>query len=82
MLLSGSSNSAKRCLAPFLQSPNDPRVLQAESDDKVEAIRVNGGIVEYVVFDDEGHGFRKSANRVEGYEAVADFLDLHLKNGG
>jgi dipeptidyl aminopeptidase/acylaminoacyl peptidase len=65
----------------ILQGANDPRVLQAESDDMVEAIRANGGIVEYVVFEDEGHGFRKSANRVEGYQAVADFLDLYLKNG-
>ena len=47
----------------------------------VEAIRANGGIAEYVVFDDEGHGFWKSANRVEGFHAVADFLNLHLKNG-
>lgn len=65
----------------ILQGANDPRVLQAESDDMVEAIRGNGGIVEYVVFDDEGHGFRKSANRVEGFHAVRDFLEEHLKNG-
>ena len=74
---------ADRIVKPLiiLQGANDPRVLQAESDDMVEAIRANGGIVEYVVFDDEGHGFRKSANRVEGFHAVADFLDLYLKNG-
>lgn len=65
----------------ILQGANDPRVLQAESDDMVEAIRANGGTVEYVVFEDEGHGFRKSANRVEGFHAVRDFLDEYLKNG-
>jgi len=65
----------------ILQGANDPRVLQAESDDMVEAIKANGGIVEYVVFEDEGHGFRKSANRVEGFHAVRDFLEEHLKNG-
>ncbi|MEE4273225.1 MAG: alpha/beta fold hydrolase [Thermoanaerobaculales bacterium] len=64
----------------ILQGANDPRVLQAESDDMVEAIRANGGIVEYVVFEDEGHGFRKSANRIEGFHAVRDFLNEHLKN--
>ncbi len=65
----------------ILQGANDPRVLQAESDDVVAAIQANGGIVEYVVFEDEGHGFRKSVNRVRGFHAVADFLETHLKNG-
>ncbi|MCP4901345.1 MAG: alpha/beta fold hydrolase [bacterium] len=63
----------------ILQGANDPRVLKAESDDMVEAIQANGGIVEYVVFDDEGHGFTKSANRVEGWEKLLGFLDTYLK---
>ena len=63
----------------ILQGANDPRVLQQESDDMVTAIRASGGYVDYIVFEDEGHGFRKSANRVEGFTAVRDFLDLHLK---
>ncbi len=63
----------------ILQGANDPRVLQAESDDMVAAIEANGGIVEYVVFDDEGHGFRKSENRIRGWEQVLTFLDTHLK---
>jgi len=62
----------------ILQGANDPRVLQAESDDMVEAIRANGGIVEYVVFDDEGHGFTKSANRIQGWNTVLTFLDTYL----
>ncbi len=63
----------------ILQGANDPRVLQAESDDMVEAIRGRGGVVEYVVFDDEGHGFTKNVNRVRGWNAVADFLSEHLR---
>ena len=66
----------------ILQGANDPRVLQVESDDMVAAIEANGGIVEYVVFDDEGHGFSKSANRIEGFEAVLEFLDRYLKGEG
>ncbi|RKZ11939.1 S9 family peptidase [bacterium] len=62
-----------------LQGANDPRVLQRESDDMVAAIRANGGAVEYIVFEDEGHGFRKSTNRIRGFNAVRDFLDTHLK---
>ena len=61
-----------------LQGANDPRVLQVESDDIVEAARANGVPVEYVVFDDEGHGFLKKENRAEGYRKIREFLDQHL----
>ena len=62
-----------------LQGANDPRVLQIESDEMVEAARANGAVVEYIIFDDEGHGFRKKKNQEEGYKAILDFLDVHLK---
>lgn len=61
-----------------LQGANDPRVLKVESDEIVEAVRKNGVPVEYVVFDDEGHGFTKKANKVKGYQAVLNFLAKHL----
>jgi len=63
----------------ILQGANDPRVLQQESDDMVAAIKAGGGTVDYLVFEDEGHGFRKSANRVKGFNAILEFLDTHLK---
>ena len=62
-----------------LQGANDPRVLQVESDEMVEAARANGTPVEYVIFDDEGHGFRNKANRLRGYRTMLEFLDQHLK---
>lgn len=62
-----------------LQGANDPRVLKVESDEIVEAVRANGVPVEYVVFDDEGHGFTKKENQLRGYEAILRFLDRHLK---
>lgn len=65
-----------------LQGANDPRVLKVESDEIVEAVRANGVPVEYVVFEDEGHGFTKNKNRVKGYEAILQFLDKHLKGTG
>ena len=43
-------------------------------------MKKNGVPVEYVVFPDEGHGFTKKKNQIEGYRAVLDFLDKHLKN--
>lgn len=62
-----------------LQGANDPRVIQPESDDIVEAVRANGVPVEYLVFEDEGHGFMKKENQEEGWEAILRFLDTYLK---
>jgi dipeptidyl aminopeptidase/acylaminoacyl peptidase len=62
-----------------LQGANDPRVLQVESDDIVQAAKGNGVIVEYIVFDDEGHGFRKKENQLVGYRGILGFLDRNLK---
>jgi dipeptidyl aminopeptidase/acylaminoacyl peptidase len=61
-----------------LQGANDPRVLRIESDEMVQAARDNGAIVDYVVFEDEGHGFLKKENRIEGYGKILQFLDEHL----
>jgi dipeptidyl aminopeptidase/acylaminoacyl peptidase len=64
-----------------LQGANDPRVIKPESDEIVENIRKRNGIVEYVLFDNEGHGFTKKANEIRAYKAILDFLDRYLKNG-
>lgn len=64
-----------------LQGANDPRVIKPESDEIVDNIRKRGGVVEYVVFDNEGHGFTKKANEIRAYKAILDFLDKHLKGG-
>jgi len=62
-----------------LQGANDPRVLKAESDDIVAAVKKNGVPVDYIIFADEGHGFTKKKNQIEGYTAMLAFLDKHLK---
>jgi dipeptidyl aminopeptidase/acylaminoacyl peptidase len=62
-----------------LQGANDPRVLKVESDEIVEAVRARGIPVEYVVFEDEGHGFVKKENQIRGYKAILDFVKTHLK---
>jgi len=62
-----------------LQGANDPRVLKVESDEIVAAARGKGVPVEYIVFDDEGHGFVKRENEIQGYKAILDFLDKYLK---
>ncbi|MBJ7881154.1 S9 family peptidase [Gelidibacter salicanalis] len=63
-----------------LQGSQDPRVLQVESDEIVAGVRKNGVPVEYVLFEDEGHGFVKKENQIEAYSRVVQFLDTYLKN--
>lgn len=62
-----------------LQGAQDPRVLQVESDEIVEGVRKNGVPVEYVLFEDEGHGFVKKENQIEASKKVIEFLDQYLK---
>jgi dipeptidyl aminopeptidase/acylaminoacyl peptidase len=62
-----------------LQGVNDPRVLKAESDEIVSAVKKNNVPVDYVLFPDEGHGFTKKKNQIEGYGKVLAFLDRYLK---
>ncbi len=62
-----------------LQGKNDPRVIKPESDEIVNAIKKKNGVVEYVVFDNEGHGFTKKENEMRAYKAILDFLDKYLK---
>jgi dipeptidyl aminopeptidase/acylaminoacyl peptidase len=66
--------------APLLviQGANDPRVTKGESDQIVAALRARGVPVEYIVKDDEGHGFVKPENRLEIYGAIERFLARHL----
>ncbi|MCB9366658.1 MAG: S9 family peptidase [Calditrichaeota bacterium] len=74
-------NQVDKIRAPLfvIQGANDPRVPQSESDQMVEAIRTRGGIAEYLVFEDEGHGLSKIENRIEAYDKVVEFLNTHVR---
>ena len=61
-----------------LQGANDPRVVQAELDQIVAAVRARGLPVTYVLYPDEGHGFAIPANRISSYAIVEAFLARHL----
>jgi dipeptidyl aminopeptidase/acylaminoacyl peptidase len=66
--------------APLLviQGATDPRVVKPESDQLVERLRSLGRTVEYVVFDDEGHGFTKRPNELKAMRLSAEWLERHL----
>jgi dipeptidyl aminopeptidase/acylaminoacyl peptidase len=74
---------AKEIRKPLLviQGKNDPRVIKPESDEIVDAVKKNGVPVEYVVFEDEGHGFSKKKNQIEANQKMLEFLDKYLKPG-
>jgi len=57
-----------------IQGANDPRVVQAESDQIVASLRERGVDVRYDVYEDEGHGFTKRHNLVKGMRDTAEFL--------
>lgn len=61
------------------QGANDPRVNKAESDQMVEALKKRGVETQYMVKDNEGHGFHNEENRFEFYRAMEKFLADHLK---
>jgi dipeptidyl aminopeptidase/acylaminoacyl peptidase len=64
-----------------IQGKNDPRVIKPESDEIVAAVQKNKVPVEYVVFDDEGHGFSKKKNQAVANARMLAFLDRYLKPG-
>jgi dipeptidyl aminopeptidase/acylaminoacyl peptidase len=61
-----------------IQGANDVRVVQAESDNLVDALRARGVEVDYMVKHDEGHGFVNQENVIDMYRAVERFLAEHL----
>jgi dipeptidyl aminopeptidase/acylaminoacyl peptidase len=75
------SLNADKIKAPLFiaQGANDPRVKQSESDQMVEAMKAKGVEVEYMVKENEGHGFRNEENRFDFYGAMESFLSEHLK---
>lgn len=60
------------------QGAHDPRVNKDESDQMVAALRARGTEVEYLVKDNEGHGFHNDENKFEFYKRMEAFLDKHL----
>ena len=72
--------NADKITAPLFvaQGANDPRVVKSESDQMVEAMKARGVTVEYMVKDNEGHGFQNEENKFEFYGAMEKFLGEHI----
>jgi dipeptidyl aminopeptidase/acylaminoacyl peptidase len=72
--------NADRIKAPLFvaQGAKDPRVNINESNQIVDALKKHGVDVEYMVKEDEGHGFHNEENRFSFYEAMEKFLAKYL----
>ena len=73
-------HKAENIAAPLMviHGKNDPRVPVGEAEQIVERVRNNGGTVEYLLYEDEGHGLAKLKNRLDAYPKIAAFLEEHL----
>jgi dipeptidyl aminopeptidase/acylaminoacyl peptidase len=66
------------CPLMVIHGANDPRVPVGEAEQVVEALRSRGAPVEYLRYEDEGHGITRLPNRLDCYPRVAAFLQQHL----
>jgi len=67
------------CPMLVIQGKNDPRVVEKESHDLVEALRAQGKEIDYLMFENEGHDVLKYENRVRCYNAIKEFFDKTLQ---
>jgi dipeptidyl aminopeptidase/acylaminoacyl peptidase len=74
-------NHVDRIIAPLfvIHGANDPRVPVGEAEQIVAALRERDVPVEYLRFEDEGHGLAKRKNKLVAYPAVARFLARYLR---
>lgn len=80
MLARSPITMVDRIRTPLLvaQGANDVRVVQAESDNIVDSLRERGVPVEYLVAEDEGHGFANPENQVMLHRAIEQHFARHL----
>lgn len=74
-------NHADKITAPLyvIHGANDPRVPLSEAEQMVSKIRENGGVVDLLVYEDEGHGLSKLKNRLDAYPRVSEFIAQIIK---
>jgi dipeptidyl aminopeptidase/acylaminoacyl peptidase len=64
-----------------LHGANDTNVPVVEAEQVVESLKKRGVPVEYILFPDEGHGFRKTPNRIRAAVAIVQWFAKYLKAG-
>jgi len=59
----------------IIQGANDPRVVKEESDQVVDRLKAMGRNIEYLVLENEGHGFSKRENKIKAYHKIFEFFE-------
>jgi dipeptidyl aminopeptidase/acylaminoacyl peptidase len=69
-----------RIKAPLLllAGGHDPRCPKEETIQVVDEIKKHGGVADYKIYENEGHGFAKVENQIDAYQRVTDFLKAHV----
>ena len=62
----------------LLAGGHDPRCPKEETLQVVEKIKARGGVADYKIYDNEGHGFSKVENQIDAYQRVTNFLKAHV----
>jgi len=62
----------------LLAGGNDPRCPKSETLQVVDAIKKRGGVAEYKIYENEGHGFARVENQIDAYQRAADFIKSHV----
>ena len=62
----------------LLAGGNDPRCPKSETLQVVEAIKKRGGVAEYKIYENEGHGFARVENQIDAYQRAANFIKAHV----
>jgi len=62
----------------LLAGGNDPRCPKTEAQQVVDAIKKRNGVVDYKVYENEGHGFSRVDNQIDAFKRVSDFLKAHV----
>ncbi|MFC2093734.1 alpha/beta hydrolase family protein, partial [Bacteroidota bacterium] len=68
-----------KCPLLVIQGRHDIRVVEAESAQIVKKLKSMNKPVEYILLEDEGHGFSKVSNQISVFKEKIKFLDKHLK---
>ena len=73
-------NFVERIKAPLLllAGGNDPRCPKSEAQQVADAIKRRNGVVEFKIYENEGHGFARVENQIDAYKRVADFLKKYV----
>jgi dipeptidyl aminopeptidase/acylaminoacyl peptidase len=62
----------------LLAGGNDPRCPKEETLQVSDAVKKNGGVAEYKIYENEGHGFARVENQIDAYQRVSGFLKARV----